>query len=166
MSAPATATVEAHHNIPHCLLRLRDRAYAAGFTGEGIELAMEFEHEARRFGADPDISRDEPAALVEGSAVELPADEHRDGRSEARDFARWGRRGDLATVRGYGTAWFSLLARRRWERIIAEALAKVLYGRVTPGPSAEDQGFQRGGSVRALDCRQPHQAPSYMTGSL
>ncbi len=112
MSAPATATVEVHHEIPRCLLRLRDRADAAGLTGEGIEFALEYEHEARRWGVDPDIGRKELAALVEGSTVELPAGEHRNEHAE--DFRRWGRRGGLATVRRYGTAWFSLLARRRW----------------------------------------------------
>jgi hypothetical protein len=49
----------------------------------------------------------------------LPSNSHAD------DFGRWGRRGGLATLRRYGTAWFSLLARRRWERITAEALAEV-----------------------------------------
>ena len=125
MSAPgfAPASVEIHHEVPRCLLRLRERAEAAGLTGEGIELALEYEHEARRWGVDPDLSRDELAALVEGSTVELPAGEHRDGHAE--DFRRWGRRGGLATLRRYGTAWFSLLAKRRWERITAEALAEV-----------------------------------------
>ena len=125
MSAPnfSTATVEVHHEVPRCLLRLRERADAAGFTGEGIELALEYEHEARRWGVDPDVSCEELAALVEGSTMEIPAGEHREAHAE--DFARWGRRGGLATVRRYGTAWFSLLAWRRWERIPAEALAEV-----------------------------------------
>lgn len=123
MSAPATATVEIHHEVPRCLLRLRDRAEAAGLTGEGIELAMEFEHEARRWGVNPDISREELAALVDALTVEIPSDEHR--KAHAGDFARWGRRGGLATVRRYGTAWFAALAKRRWERITAEALAEV-----------------------------------------
>jgi hypothetical protein len=29
------------------------------------------------------------------------------------------------TVRRYGTAWFALLARRRWERITAEEFSTV-----------------------------------------
>lgn len=126
MMAPssATATVEVHHEIPRCLLRLRERA-DAGWTGEGIELAMDFEHEARRCGVDPDISREELAVLVAGSTVELAAEEHREGHSEAQDFRRWGRRGGLATLRLYGTPWFSLLACRRWERITADALAEA-----------------------------------------
>ena len=125
MSAPsfAPAPVEVHHEVPRCLLRLRERAEAAGLTGEGIELALEYEHEARRWGVDPDLSREELAALVEDSTVEIPGDEHREAHAE--DFARWGRRGGLKTVRRYGTAWFSLLARRRWERISAEELART-----------------------------------------
>ncbi len=125
MTAPgfAPVPVEIHHEVPRCLLRLRERAEAAGLTGEGIELALEYEHEARRWGVDPDLSREELAALVEDSAVEIPQEEHR--VNHADDFARWGRRGGLATLRRYGTAWFSLLARRRWERITAEALAEV-----------------------------------------
>jgi hypothetical protein len=74
-------------------------------------------------GVWPDISREELAALVEGSTVEIGRDEHRE--HHAGDFARWGRRGGLATLRRYGTAWFSLLARRRWERITAEVLAEA-----------------------------------------
>jgi hypothetical protein len=86
MSALATATVEVHHEVPRNLLRLRERADAAGLTGEGIELALEYEHEARRWGVDPDLSREELAALVEDSAVEIPGDEHREAHAE--DFAR------------------------------------------------------------------------------
>jgi hypothetical protein len=91
MSAPgfATATVEVHHDVPRCLLRLRDRAEAAGLTGEGIELAMVFEHEARRRGVNPDISRGDLAALVDASTVEIPGDEHR--QTHAEDLRRWER---------------------------------------------------------------------------
>jgi hypothetical protein len=119
MSAPAT--FEVHHEVPRCLLRLRDRADAAGWTGEGIELALEYEHEARRWGVDPDVSREDLAALVDGSTVEIPAGDHRDGHAE--DFRRWGRRGGLRTLALYGAPWFSLLALRRWEKVGAEALA-------------------------------------------
>jgi hypothetical protein len=31
----------------------------------------------------------------------------------------------LATVRRYGTAWFSLLAKRRWEKISGDTLAEA-----------------------------------------
>lgn len=120
-----TTAVETHHRVPRCVLRLRDRAEAhpESLSGEGIQLWLDFEVEALRFDVDPDLSRDELAALLEGSAVELPADEHRDGHAE--DFRRWGRRGGLATARRYGTAWFSLLAKRRWERITAETLSEA-----------------------------------------
>jgi hypothetical protein len=116
---------EVHHRVPRCVLRLRDRADACAdpLSAEGLALWMDYELEALRFGVDPDMSRDELAALIEGSTVEIPREEHRDGHAE--DFARWGRHGGLATLRRYGTAWFSLLARRRWERITAEALAEI-----------------------------------------
>ncbi len=105
---------EIHHPVPRCLLRLRDRADAhPELDGEGIQLWLDYELEALRFGVDPDVSREELAALVEGSTALLPCEEHRAGHSEANDFARWGRRGGLATLRRYGTSWYSLLARRR-----------------------------------------------------
>jgi hypothetical protein len=120
-----TAAREVHHRVARCVLRLRDRAdgCADPLSAEGLALWMDYELEALRFGVDPDVSREELAALIEGSTVEIPREEHRDGH--ASDFARWGRRGGLATARRYGTAWFTLLARRRWERITAEAVAEV-----------------------------------------
>ena len=39
---------EVHHRIPQCLLRLRDKADAAPLDSEGIELWLEYEHEAMR----------------------------------------------------------------------------------------------------------------------
>jgi hypothetical protein len=122
---PGTAPREVHHRVPRCVLGLRDRADACAdpLSAEGLALWMDYELEALRFGVDPDVSREELAALIEGSTVEIPREEHRDGHAD--DFARWGKRGGLATARRYGTAWFSLLARRRWERITAEALAEV-----------------------------------------
>jgi hypothetical protein len=122
--AARLAPVEVHHKIPRCLLRLRDRADAAGFTGEGIELAMDYEHEAMRWGVDPHISREELAAMIEGSAAEIARKEHRAGHAE--DFARWGRLGGLRTLALYGAPWYSLLALRRWEKVGAEALAESL----------------------------------------
>ena len=85
--------------------------------GEGIELWLEFEHEAMRYGVDVEISREDLAALVEASTVLIDAGEHRNGHSERGDFARWGRLGGLTTLRRYGSDWFSLLALRRWGRI-------------------------------------------------
>ena len=122
---PATAPREVHHRVARCVLGLRDRADACAdpLSAEGLALWMDYELEALRFGVDPDISREELAALIESSTVKIPRDEHRNGHAD--DFARWGRRGGLKTVRRYGTAWFSLLARRRWERISAEELART-----------------------------------------
>jgi hypothetical protein len=115
---------EVHHRVPRCLLRLRDRADAhAELDGEGLQRWLDYELEALRWSVDPDISREVLAALVEGSTMELDRDEHRE--IHAGDFARWGRRGGLATVRRYGTAWFSLLAKRRWEKISGDTLAEV-----------------------------------------
>ena len=115
---------EVHHRVPRCLLRLRDRADAhTELDGEGLQLWLDYEFEALRWNVDPDVSREELVALVEVSTEELSRNEHRE--IHAGDFARWGRRGGLATVRRYGTAWFSLLARRRWEKIGAEALAEA-----------------------------------------
>lgn len=124
MCAPGIAPagpVEVHHRVPRCLLRLRDRADAAGLTGEGIGLALEFEHEAHRWGVDPDVSRGELAAMIAGSTVEIPAEEHRNAHAE--DFRRWGRRGGLRTLALYGAPWFTALAARRWDRITADQLA-------------------------------------------
>ena len=130
--APRPAAVEIHHEIPRCLLGLRDRADAHPdpLSGEGIQLWLDYELEATRYGVDPDASRDELCALIDGSTVELSREEHRTDHAE--DFARWGRRGGLATLRLYVPGWFGMLARRRWRKIAAEALAEafgVMWGR-------------------------------------
>ena len=124
---------EVHHAVPRCLLRLRDRADGHhGLDGEAIQKWLDYEFEALRWGVDPDVSREELAELVESSTADLSRDEHRE--IHAGDFARWGRRGGLVTVRRYGTAWFSLLAMRRWEKITAEALADA-FTAITGGRS-------------------------------
>lgn len=121
---------EVHHGVPRCLLRLRDRADARPeLDGEGLQRWLDYEFEALRWGVDPDVSREDLASLVEGSTVVLDRDEHRE--RHAGDFARWGRRGGIATLSRYGTAWFSLLAKRRWRKITAETLAEAL----SPGTS-------------------------------
>ena len=123
MIAPAPS-VELHHGVPRCLLRLRDRAdERTEIDGEGIQRWMDWECEALLYGIDPDTPRDELAEMIHRSTAEIPRDEHRE--VHAGDFARWGRRGGLATARRYGTAWMALLARRRWGRITAEALAEA-----------------------------------------
>ena len=48
MGAPEFFVTEVHHRIPQCLLRLRDKADAAPLDSEGIELWLEYEHEAMR----------------------------------------------------------------------------------------------------------------------
>ncbi len=117
MPTSPAARFELHHRVPQCLLGLYDRAafHYGDEDCEGIQLWLEFEWEAMRYGVDPDISRDDLAALIEASTVLLPREEHR--AAHESDFVRWGRRGGLATLRRYGTSWFSLLARRRWERL-------------------------------------------------
>jgi hypothetical protein len=123
MGAPQSFVTEVHHCIPQCLLRLRDKADAASLDGEGIELWLEYEHEAMCYGVDPDVSREDLAALLDASTVPLQRDEHR--CEHVSDFVRWGRRGGLATARRFGTTWFGLLARRRWKRISTEELSTV-----------------------------------------
>jgi hypothetical protein len=98
--APASEQKELHHTVPQCLLRLRDRADAhPELDGEGLQLWLNYELEGLRFGVDPDLSREELEALIEGSTVVLPRVEHRAGHQN--DFVRWGRRGGLATLRRY-----------------------------------------------------------------
>ena len=123
---PASERQKLHHSVPQCLLGLRDRADAhPEFDGEGIQLWLDYELKALRYSVDPDVSREELAALVEGSTVLLPREEHRAGHSEANDFVCWGRKVGLATLRRYGTCWYSLLARRRWERVSVAELVQV-----------------------------------------
>lgn len=101
---------------------------------------FEWEEEAFRFGVDPEISRRELAVLIEGSTVELGADEHRAVHSEVGDFARWGRPGGLETLALYGPGWFVLLARRRWEKVtpaqLEEAFVVISKGRSWHGRPA------------------------------
>ena len=101
--------------MPRCLLGLRDRADEHTISTERDTAWLDYEFEALRWGVDSDVSREGLAAMVEGSTMELDQGEHRE--IHAGDFARWGRRGGLTTLRRYGTVWFSLLAKRRWEKI-------------------------------------------------
>ena len=96
MGAPAAscpAPVEIHHAVPQCLLTLREKADACGLDGEGIEAWLEYEHEAMRWGVNPDVTRDDLAILIDASTVALGRGEHRS--EHAGDFVRWGRRGGL-----------------------------------------------------------------------
>ena len=106
---------EVHHTVPQYLLRLRDKADAATLAGEGIELWLSFEHEAIRYGVDPDISRTDLTALIDASTVVMARSEHR--AHHEKDFVRWGRRGGLVTLQRYGRTWFTALARYWWGRI-------------------------------------------------
>jgi hypothetical protein len=127
-----TGAVEIHHTVPQCLLRLRERAEAAALDGEGIEAWLEFEHEALRYGVDPDMSREELAAEIDASCVVMERAEHRSHHET--DFVRWGRRGGLATLQRYGRAWFGQLGRRRHGRITHSQLtaaAAELAGHVS-----------------------------------
>ena len=129
----AASAVEVHHRVPCCLLGFFDREDSGELDGAGLQAWFEWEEEAFRYGVDPDITRGELAAFIEGSTVELSADEHRVAHSEVGDFARWGRLGGLETLALYGPGWFVLLARRRWEKISAaqleEAFAAINAGR-------------------------------------
>ncbi len=122
MAAAAPAERHVHHRVPRCLLKTYDRAQRPGLEPEDLAAWFDWQEEAFRYGVDPDTGREELAALIESSTVEIVGEAHRAGHSEAGDFARWGRLGGLETLRRYGQPWFSLLARRRWEKIGAEAL--------------------------------------------
>jgi hypothetical protein len=113
--APPSTRPEIHHTILQCLLRLREKAEAAALDDEGIELWLEYEHEAMRYGVDPEISREDLAALIDASTVILERAAHR--LEHVSDFVRWGRRGGLTTLNRYGPGWFRLLALRRWHKI-------------------------------------------------
>ena len=122
MEALATRQ-DIHHRVPQCLLRLHDRAHAGGLDGEGIEMWLEYEHEAMRYGVNPEITRVDLAALVDSSTVPLLCGEHR--RLHEADFARWGRRRGLATLQRYGRGWFVALALRRWGKVSPASLELV-----------------------------------------
>ena len=117
-----------HHRIPRCLLKAWDRGHGPGLEPEDLQAWFDWEEEAFRYGLNPDASREELAAMIDRSTVEIAGDEHRTGHSEAGDFARWGRRGGLRTLARYGRPYFSLLARFRWGRVGAEALVRHREG--------------------------------------
>jgi hypothetical protein len=121
-----------HHQAPRHLLRLHREAHEAGGIGDdSIEAWLEWEREAMRYGVPVEIGLGDLAELVRDSVVILPADEHRNGHCDAGDFARWGRRGGLETLRRYGRRHFALLAALRWGRpgAAAELAAHMLRRR-------------------------------------
>ena len=119
----AARSVEVHHEIPRCLLGFWDRGHGPGLDAEDLAAWLNWEAGAFRYGVSPDVSRDELAALIEGSAVELGREEHR--AIHAEHWAEWGSLGGTETLRRYGTAWFSLLSRRRWGEVGGEVPAEV-----------------------------------------
>lgn len=123
-AAVPTRRREIHHRVPRCLLKVWDRGHGPGLEPEDLAGWFEWEEEAYRYEVSPDVSREELAALVEGSTVEIAGEAHKAFHSEAGDFARWGRLGGLETLRRYGRPWFVLLGRRRWGRVGAEQLAE------------------------------------------
>lgn len=113
----AEVRTDIHHRAPRCLLRLFDA------VAEGLADWSEFDVEAERWGIEArGLSREDLAALVEGSTCEIPAAEHLGLHQAAGDFVRWGRRGGRRTLSLYGRPYFSLLARFRWGRVEVEAL--------------------------------------------
>ena len=133
MAATSTARCEIHHRIPRCLLKAYDRGHGPGLEPEDLQAWFDWEEETFRYGVAPDVSREELAALIEDSTVELEGKEHRAGHSADGDFARWGRLGGLKTLALYGPGWFALLGRRRWKKIstaqLEEAFAVLSTGR-------------------------------------
>jgi hypothetical protein len=123
MAPRPVAAVEVHHEIPRCLLGFWDRGHGPGLEPEDLQAWLDWEAEAFRYGVDPDATRDELCALIDGSTVELPREEHR--AIHAEQWAEWGSLGGTETLRRYGTAWFSLLARRRWGRVGEDVPARV-----------------------------------------
>src|SRR5215210_3285736 len=84
----AASTIEVHHRVPRCLLGFFDRAASGELDGAGLQAWFEWEEEAFRYGVGPGVSRGELAALIEGSAVEIPEERHKASHSTAGDFVR------------------------------------------------------------------------------
>jgi hypothetical protein len=115
-SAPASPTEEVHHVAPRCLLRLHHEATSGDLLdGAGIQAWLEWEWEAMRWDVPAEISRGDLERLVEASAVLLEREEHR--LIHGSDWRLWGRRGSLATLRSYGTSWFTVLALYGWGKV-------------------------------------------------
>jgi hypothetical protein len=127
-TSPAASPAEVHHAVPRCLLKLHDEATSGDLDGAGIQAWLEWEWEAMRWGVPVEIERADLERLVLASTVVLEREKHR--LIHGSDWQWWGRRGGLATLRRYGTSWYSALARKRWGKIGAEdlALARVAGG--------------------------------------
>lgn len=118
------------------LLGFFDRVASGALDVAGLQAWFEWEEEAFRYGVDPDVSREDLVGLIEDSTVEIVGDEHRAVHSGVSDFARWDRLGGLETLRRCGRPWFSLLGRRRWERVSAETLSSYQAEQLATKPGA------------------------------
>jgi len=101
-------------------LRLHDAAACELPLDTPVSAWLEFEHECIRWGVPVAIAREDLAQLVEASTVIIDREKHR--LIHEGDWQRWGKRGGLATLRRYGTDWFSAIALKRWGRITAADL--------------------------------------------
>jgi hypothetical protein len=123
--SPTASPAEVHHAVPRCLLRLHDEARvpSGDLVGASIQAWLEWEWEAMRWGVPAEIARGDLEGLIERSTVLLERERHR--LIHGSDWQRWGRRGGLATLRRYGTSWYSALALKRWGRLEAEDLDRA-----------------------------------------
>ena len=117
--APRTvAAVEVHHQIPRCLLGFWDRGHGPGLDAEDLAAWLDWEAEAFRSGVDPDVTRDELAALIDGSTVELAREEHR--AIHSGQWEEWGasggRRRSGATAPRGSRCWRAGAGRRSARR--------------------------------------------------
>lgn len=112
--AVVIAAQEVHHAVPRCLLTLWDEANGCIQDGEFSDAWVEFTLEAERWRVPVTISRSDLESLVAASTVVLEREKHR--LIHRSDFARWGRRGGLATLRKYGTDHYRRMAQVRWSR--------------------------------------------------
>lgn len=130
MAPRPVAAIEVHHEVPRCLLGSWDRGHGPGLDAEDLAAWLDWEAEAFRYGVDPNVSRDELCALIDGSMVAIPRDVHR--AVHAHQWAEWGSIGGTETLRRYDTAWFSQLSRRRWGKVGKEVPSEV-FGALAQG---------------------------------
>jgi len=89
----ALARADVHHSAPRSLLRIFHAAAArltdwSEFDAETEYLSIEVRG----------LSREDLAALIEGSTREIPTTEHHRLYQQASHFVRWGRRGGRRTL--------------------------------------------------------------------
>ena len=76
------SAAQIHHRIPCRLLKVWDGGHGSSLEPEDLAAWIAWEEEAYRYGVDPDVSREELAALIKGSTVELGVEAHRAAHSE------------------------------------------------------------------------------------